>query len=146
VRVLQFLSVILAALAFVPGGVHLFELPNKIGLSQERYVVVQSIYRGWALFGVVIFAAIGANLLLAVKQWRGGRSYRLTLTAGLLLVAALAVFFEWTYPVNQATNNWSMVVADWESSPLAMGAVARGKRDPDLYRVVLCNPVDREVG
>src|SRR5438477_13213478 len=78
VRVLQFLSVILTALAFVPGGAHLFELPKKIGLSQERYVVVQSIYRGWALFGVVIFAAIDSNLLLAVKQWPGARSYRLT--------------------------------------------------------------------
>ncbi len=111
---LRFFSVILTALAFVPGGAHLFELPNKIGLSQERYVVVQSIYRGWALFGVVIFAAIGANLLLGVKQWRGGKSYRLTLTAGLPLVATLAVFFGWTYPANQATANWTAVPADWE--------------------------------
>ena len=61
-RVLQFLAVILTALALLPGGAHLFELPNKTGLSQERYFVVQSIYRGWAFFGIAIFAAIAANL------------------------------------------------------------------------------------
>jgi hypothetical protein len=40
---------VLTALALVPAGAHLFELPNKIGLSQDRYFIVQSIYRGWAL-------------------------------------------------------------------------------------------------
>ena len=110
-RVLQFLSVILTALAFLPYGAHLFELPNKIGLSEAHYFVVQSIYRGWALFGIVICAAIGANLLLAVMPWRRGRSCWLTLAAGLILATTLLVFFEWTYPA----NNWTMVVAtDWE--------------------------------
>jgi hypothetical protein len=43
----------LTAPALVPVGAHLFELPNKIGLSEEHYFLVQSIYRGWALFGIV---------------------------------------------------------------------------------------------
>ncbi|TMJ67612.1 MAG: DUF1772 domain-containing protein, partial [Alphaproteobacteria bacterium] len=59
----------MTALAFVPVGAHLFELPNKIGLSEQHYFVVQSIYRGWALFGVVIFAAIAANLTVAATLW-----------------------------------------------------------------------------
>jgi hypothetical protein len=59
--------------------------------------------------------AIGANLLIAVvTRWRGGRSYRLTLAAGLVLVATLVIFFEWTYPANQTTANWTVVAADWE--------------------------------
>ena len=35
--------------------------------------------------------------------------------AGLILAGTLAIFFAWTYPANQATNNWTTVAADWES-------------------------------
>jgi len=80
VRTLQVFAVVLTALAFAPSGAHLFELPHKIGLSQQDYFVVQSIYRGWALFGIVICAAIAANLFLALMLWRrasvSGRALR----------------------------------------------------------------------
>jgi hypothetical protein len=109
----QFAAMILTALAFVPVGAHLFELPNKIGLSEQDYFVVQSIYRGWALFGIVIFAAIGANLLVAGMLWRRRRPFGLALLAALLLAGTLLVFFEWTYPANQATNNWTLVAGNW---------------------------------
>jgi hypothetical protein len=66
----QFVAVILTALTFAPSGAHLFELPNKIGLSEEHYFIVQSIYRGWAFFGIVIVAGIGTNLTLAVMLMR----------------------------------------------------------------------------
>jgi hypothetical protein len=33
-KVTQFLALLLTALALVPTGAHLFELPNKIGLSE----------------------------------------------------------------------------------------------------------------
>jgi hypothetical protein len=114
VRVLQFFSVILTALALVPGGAHVLELPAKIALSQQDYFVTQSIYRVWALFGIVDFPAIAANFLLAVMLWRRGRPYWAALAAGLILAATLVIFFEWTYPANQVTNNWRMVIADWE--------------------------------
>src|SRR5437588_5465522 len=114
-RVLQFIAVVLTALAFVPGGAHLFELPNKIGLPEQHYFLVQSIYRGWALFGTVIIAAIAANLLVAAASWYKGRPFWLSLAAGLILAATLLVFFEWTYPANQATNNWTLLTADWEA-------------------------------
>ena len=35
--------------------------------------------------------------------------------ATLLLVANLTVFFAWTFPVNQATSNWTVMPADWEA-------------------------------
>jgi len=105
----------MTALAFVPVGAHLFELPNKIGLSEQHYFVVQSIYRGWALFGVVIFAAIAANLTVAATLWHKGRPFWPSFAAGLLLAATLLVFFEWTYPANLATNNWTVVIADWKA-------------------------------
>src|SRR5262249_10483962 len=46
VPVLQFISVILTALSFVPSGAHLSELVNKIALPAPQYFAVQSIYRG----------------------------------------------------------------------------------------------------
>jgi hypothetical protein len=46
----------LTALALVPGGAHLFALPNKISLSESDYFIAQSAYRGWALLGIVSYA------------------------------------------------------------------------------------------
>ncbi len=113
-RVLQFGAVLLTALALVPVGAHLFELPAKISLSQEHYFVVQAIYRGWALFGIVIFGAIAANLTPALVQMRRGKPFWPSLTAALMLAGTLAVFFTWTYPANQATNNWTVWVPAWK--------------------------------
>jgi hypothetical protein len=64
--VAQFLAIVFTALALVPAGAHLFELPNKIGLAREAYFIVQSIYRGWALFGIVLIGSLVANLALAI--------------------------------------------------------------------------------
>jgi hypothetical protein len=65
-KAMQFVALMLTALALVPAGAHLFELPNKIGLSQDRYFIVQQIYRGWALFGFVLLPATASNLVLAI--------------------------------------------------------------------------------
>ena len=112
-RSVQFLAVILTALALVPAGAHLFELPNKIGLEQESYFIVQNIYRGWALFGIVLFGALAANLALAVAVRRQPAPFWLALAAFVLIAATLAIFFTWTYPANQATSNWTVVPDDW---------------------------------
>ena len=112
-RVMQFLALVLIALALVPAGAHLFELPNKIGLSQDEYFVVQNVYRGWALFGFVLFGALGASLALVVLLRRRGQPFWLALGGFLLIAATLAIFFIWTYPANQATQNWTMVPANW---------------------------------
>ena len=112
-RSVQFLAVILTALALVPAGAHLFELPNKIGLEQESYFIVQNIYRGWALFGIVLFGALAANLALAVAVRRQPAPFWLALAAFVLIAATLAIFFTWTYPANQATSNWTVVPDNW---------------------------------
>jgi hypothetical protein len=114
VRVLRFVAVVLTALAFVPVGAHLSELPNKIALPKEHYLVVQSIYRGWALFGTIIFAAIAANLALGTMLLRRGRQAWPSLAAALILALTLVVFFLWIYPANQATANWTFLPADWQ--------------------------------
>jgi hypothetical protein len=114
-KAVNFLALALTALALVPSGAHLFELPNKIGLSQEAYFTVQGIYRGWALFGVVLFGALAANLLLAIMLRRRRWPARLALGAFILVGATLAIFFIWTYPANRATANWTMVPENWRA-------------------------------
>jgi len=115
VRIVQFFAVVLTALALVPSGAHLFELPNKIGLAQDQYFIVQNIYRGWALFGFVLSGALIANLVLAVMQRGRGAAFALALSACLCIAVTLAIFFIWTYPANVATDNWTAVPPNWEA-------------------------------
>jgi len=81
-KTIRFLSVLFAALALVPAGAHLFELPNKISLSAEDYLTVQQIYRGWALFGFVVLPALVSTLALTI----------MTRGRGAAFVAALIAF------------------------------------------------------
>jgi hypothetical protein len=113
VRTLKFLAIVLTALALVPGAAHFFSLPNKIALTESNYFIVQNIYRGWALFGIVLFAAIFANLALAWTQ-RGQRAFVFVAICLGCLVANLVIFFSFTFPANEATNNWTEVPADWQ--------------------------------
>jgi hypothetical protein len=114
-RVVQFLAVVLTALALVPGGAHLFALLNKIELGAEQYFIVQNIYRGWALFGVVLFGALLADLALALMlRSRGGAAFVLALVGFCGVALTLVVFFLWTYPANQATGNWTTIPDHWE--------------------------------
>jgi hypothetical protein len=114
-KVTQFIAMVLTALMLVPFGAHLAELPNKIDLAQADYFIAQNVYSGWDLFGVVMIGAVLANLVLAVLL-RGNRAaVGLVLVNLLCLVGALTIFFAFTYPANQATNNWTVIPADWQS-------------------------------
>lgn len=113
-KILQFLAVVLSMLALVPGLAHLFELPNKIHLDEADYFVVQNIYRGWSLFGTVLIANLLANAALAFAL-RGEHGALWLVLANLLCIAvSLGIFFAFTYPTNQATNNWTAIPANWE--------------------------------
>jgi hypothetical protein len=74
-RLVQFLAIMLTALAFVPGGAHLAALPNKMAMAKAAYFVTQQIYAGWALFGIVPFGALIVNLAHAVVLSKLGRSF-----------------------------------------------------------------------
>jgi len=114
-KTVQFVALVLMALALVPSGAHFFGLPNKIGLAQDAYFTAQSIYRGWALFGIVSFGALFANAILAFMLRREGAPFWLAVTAAASVVVMLAVFFTWTYPGNVATENWTRIPADWQA-------------------------------
>lgn len=112
---LRFISVMLVAVAFGGGSAHLFALPNKMALNANEYLSAQRAYRGWALLGIPIFAALAATILLAWMERRRPRQLAATTVAILCIVGSLAIFFTFTYPANQATENWTRLPDNWES-------------------------------
>jgi hypothetical protein len=113
-KIVQFLALAFTALALVPSGAHLFEFPGKSSLGAEQYFIVQSIYRGWDLFGIALFGALIANLALALLLRGRGAAFALALFGFFSIALTLVIFFIWTYPANQATNNWTMIPNDWQ--------------------------------
>jgi hypothetical protein len=111
---LRFLSIVLVGLALVPMGAHLLEIAHKLPMSLEEYRVVQGIYRGWALTGIVIFGAILATLALAIALRAAGRPWGLAFGAFVCLVGTQALFWAFTQPANVATANWTRFPADWD--------------------------------
>jgi hypothetical protein len=138
--ILETACILLTAIALVPAGAHLLELPNKIGMSRDDYLAAQRSYRGWQLLGVPLVAAIVANAALALTADARGAALGGGIGGALLLVT-LIVFALVVLPVNRATKNWTQAAADWELlrrrweyghagnavlSLVALGAVAGG--------------------
>jgi hypothetical protein len=114
--ILQFLSLLAVALAVVPAGAHLFELPNKIGLPQDQYMVVQNIYRGWALFGIVAIAGLLLTAMHTFAVRHQSTAMLLSLLAVLCFLLNLAIFFMFTQPMNVASSNWTQLPANFETA------------------------------
>ena len=112
-RLIQFLAIMLTALALVPTGAHLAALPIKMAMTQASYFIAQQIYAGWALFGIVLFGALAANLAHTIVLRKLGRSFGYALASFLFIAANLVIFFVWTFPINQATSNWTVVSTNW---------------------------------
>jgi hypothetical protein len=112
---LYFVSVVLVALTLAPSLAHVLELPNKIGLPAQDYLTVQQIYRGWAWLGAILFSALGATLIVALQARASRLAFVLALLAAGCLAMMLAVFFIFTYPVNLATENWTILPRGWEA-------------------------------
>lgn len=114
IRILQFTAIIISALALIPSGAHLAALANKIALSQEQYLTVQAIYRGWAFLGALWPVAMLANAGLAYSVRAQPVPFWLAIAAALCFAVMLAVFMLWTFPANQATANWTSVPTNWQ--------------------------------
>jgi hypothetical protein len=113
---LQFLAIVSTALYLVPGGAHLFELPNKMAMAPADYMVVQRIYAGWQLFGIVHAVAFLSTLAhtVLVRSERAAFAYSVVAVIGL--AAALAVFAMLTYPINAASEFWTVTPQPFETA------------------------------
>ncbi len=114
-RSLLFFAPLFAALALGPALAHLLALPNKLGLERDAYFTVQQIYRGWALLGAVVFAALATSFALTCTLYRQGRAFVFALLGFLSLCLTQAIFWSFTYPANRDTENWTVPPADWQS-------------------------------
>lgn len=116
IKTLQFAAILCTAIALVAGGAHLLELPAKMDLSRDSYLIVQQIYRGWAFVGIAVVGALVSGAALVVLQRHRGAPIVLPLIATVCIAATLAIFFSFTYPANSVTHNWTvMPVEGWES-------------------------------
>ena len=113
-KAVQFLALVLTALVLVPSGAHLFALWNKISLAAEQYLVAQSLYRGWNLFGIVLIGALLADLALVIMLRGRGKAFVLALLGFLGIAMSLGIFFVWTHPANVATDMWTTMPANWQ--------------------------------
>jgi len=112
-RIIYFLSLLFAALALAPAMAHLLELPNKIRLSRDDYLTVQQIYRGWDLLAIVVFGALLSTLALTITVRHDRKAFIFALIAFLCIVGTQIVFWTYTYPTNQITNNWTTLPENW---------------------------------
>lgn len=113
IKTIYFIALFFVAVALGPTLAHLLELPNKINLARDEYLTVQQIYRGWALLGFVVAGALVSTLVLAVMVRRERRAFVFALLAFICIVGTQVVFWTYTYPTNQATNNWTMLPENW---------------------------------
>ena len=109
----RFLALLFVALALGPSLPHVHELKNKIGIPREEYLVVQQIYRGWALLAFVVVGEFVSTLALAIAVRRHENEFAAAFSALLCVVAAQAVFWTLTFPANQATQNWTVLPENW---------------------------------
>jgi hypothetical protein len=114
-KALQFVALILTAIALMPAGAHLFSLPNKIHLAKDDYFIVQSIYSGWAFFGVVLIGNLIALAALAFVTRAQATPFVLVVISLACQLATLIIFFAFVFPTNQATDNWTAAPANWEA-------------------------------
>ncbi len=79
-------------------------------LPKAEYFVVQKIYIGWWIAGLLLPISLLANLALAYVE-----NNVLALMAAIFLLANLVIFYVFTYPVNVTTQNWTLMPDNWEA-------------------------------
>ena len=79
-------------------------------------MIVQKIYAGWQLFGIVIGVALLATLVHTILVRANRTAFALSLAAFLALTATQVVFWAFTYPVNVATRFWTVPPQPFEAA------------------------------
>jgi hypothetical protein len=94
-------------------------------------MTTQKIYAGWSFFGVAIIAVIIFTLKHTLMVRAERTAFLLSLTALLCLGATQVILWTFTYPMNVATNNWT-ITARLRRGAATMGIYTRGQRGAHL--------------
>jgi hypothetical protein len=113
---IQTATILLVAVLLAASGAHLFSLGSKMRLSPQDYMVAQRAYDGWALFAIPILAALLLTLWHSYLVRRDQTAALLSLVAFLCLVATQVVFWTFTYPMNAASRNWTVMPENFEAA------------------------------
>jgi hypothetical protein len=114
-RIWRFLAMLCTAITMAAGFAHLLELSRKIGLGREQYLMVQQLYRGWAWLGAAVVGALISTAMVTLLTRPGAPDRKWTLLAASCIALSLVVFFVFTFPANQQTQNWTALPENWES-------------------------------
>ena len=76
---------------------------------------MQQIYAGWSLFGIALIGSLAANLALAVAVRRERIACVFATAAFASMLTVLLLFFAFVYPMNAATENWTVMPENWEA-------------------------------
>jgi hypothetical protein len=106
-------SILCVTVAGAPAAAHLFEMRSKLDLDAHEYLVAQKLYRGWALFGFAVAAALATTATLAWTS-RGSASFASSLGAFACVAATQVLFWTFTAPSNRRTRDWTKLPPDWE--------------------------------
>ncbi len=111
----RFFSLLFVGLDLAPGLAHVLQLPHKMNLSGDDYLRVQQLYAGWALLGIVVFAALISTFLLTIMVRTRLRQFALACVAFGSVLVTQVIFWIFTFPVNQQTSNWTTLPMNWMS-------------------------------
>ena len=115
VKIMSFVSLLSTALAMCPYVAHLMALPNKINLSPQEYFEIQQIYMGWNYAAIVILISFISTCALSVLLRNHGDAFKLALASAFCIGISLVIFFMFTFPANQVTENWTSQPYDWQT-------------------------------
>jgi hypothetical protein len=110
-----FIALLATSLALGGALAHAFELSNKIGMGRDAYFTVQTVYSGWDRLAYILAVELAGMLAVIFLYRAEPRVFWPACVALGGLVGAQIVFWIWTFPANQATENWTYQPADWES-------------------------------
>ena len=112
-RIAFFVAIVATSIALGGALAHLFELINKMALGRDEYFIVQKIYYGWNQLAYVLSIEATALLVLMIMARYNWALLRPLLIAFISFLAAQALFWIYTSPANQATDNWTNIPENW---------------------------------
>src|SRR5262245_7196684 len=112
-QIVRFFSLVFVGIALAPGLAHILQMPHKMDLSGADYLRVQQLYAGWAWLGVVVFGALIATFALTILVRARLRQFALACIAFGSVLVTQVIFWIFTFPVNQQTQNWTALPANW---------------------------------
>lgn len=110
-----FVAIISTALALGGALAHLFELPAKMALPGDQYLIVQGICGGWWQIVYPLVVQLLALVILAVVYRREPRVFFACCLSLFSLLAAQVVFWVFTEPANAQTSSWTTQPENWET-------------------------------